>query len=60
MNTKQKSNKGLKRGWICFIHTIKKATSYQRVKHRLGYRFYNDEFLQARLNAKPEELEEIL
>jgi hypothetical protein len=28
---------------------IKKATSYKVVKHRLGTRFYNDEFLQARL-----------
>lgn len=56
---KRKSKKRLKRGWVCFIHAIKKATSYQRVKHRLGYRFYNDEFLQARLNTKPEELQEI-
>lgn len=28
---------------------IKKATSYKVVKSRLANRFYNDEFLQARL-----------
>lgn len=33
---------------------IKKATSYKVVKSRLSYRWYNDEFLQARLNQEPE------
>jgi len=29
---------------------VRKATSYKMVKGRLGNRFYNDEFLQARLS----------
>ena len=33
---------------------IRKATSYKVVKSRLGNRWYNDEFLQARLNQEPE------
>ena len=38
---------------------IRKATSYKVVKGRLGNRFYNDEFLQAKLSAqKHEELVE--
>jgi len=37
---------------------IKKATSYNAVKGRLGNRLYNDEFLQARIaEEKKEEAE---
>lgn len=35
---------------------IKKATSYQMVKGRLNYRWYNDEYLQARINTSREEV----
>jgi hypothetical protein len=31
---------------------IRKATSYKVVKHRLNYRWYNDEYLQAKLNEE--------
>lgn len=37
---------------------IKKATSYNVVKNRLNYRFYNDEFLRDRLEYESERKKE--
>jgi hypothetical protein len=39
---------------------IRKATSYKVVKSRLNYRWYNDEYLQARLNEDREHVETVI
>lgn len=39
---------------------IRKATSYKVVKHRLNYRWYNDEFLQAKLDTKKEDVQSLI
>jgi hypothetical protein len=56
----KKIKRCMERSWTRVLVGIKKATSYERVKGRLGYRFYNDEFLQAHLNTKREEIDELL
>ena len=59
-NKNKKVQKCMRRGWTRVIFGLKKATSYEMAKGRLGYRFYSDEFLQARLNTKRQEIEELL
>ena len=52
---KYNAKRCLKKGWHMFVVGIEKCTSYERVKSRLGYRWYNDEFLQARIEWEKEE-----
>jgi hypothetical protein len=56
---RSKTKRCIKRGFACLLLGIKKATTYERVKHRLNYRFYNDEFLQARANRTSKDFEHI-
>lgn len=52
MKTKQCLKKGLRLAGIA----VKKATSYNAVKGRLSYRWYNDEFLQEKIKEHREEV----
>ena len=39
---------------------LRKATSYKMVKGRLNYRWYNDDFLQARIRTTQKEIQSFL
>jgi hypothetical protein len=39
---------------------LRKATSYKMVKGRLNYRWYNDDFLQARIRTTRKEIQSFL
>jgi len=49
----------VKRGCQIFQIGLKKATSYEMVKGRLGYRFYNPDMLKSRMNMTPKEFQEL-
>ena len=54
MKTEEKKKKsGVKRFCQRFQIGVRRVTSYENVKHRLGYRFYSDEQLKARENYDP-------
>lgn len=50
MRKRSKTKRCIRRGIACLLIGIRNATKYEVVKHRLNYRFYNDEFLQDYLN----------
>lgn len=56
MKTEENKKSGVKRFCQRFQIGVKKATAYDRVKHRLGYRFYSDEQLKARQKYRYEDL----
>lgn len=39
---------------------LRKATSYKVVKSRLNYRWYNDEYLQAKLKYEKKDLHSLI
>lgn len=53
-----KAKECVKRGIRLVQIGLKKATSYNVVKSRLNYRFYNDQFLQDRLEQEAEKKKE--
>lgn len=55
-----KTKECLKRGARLVEIGIRKATSYKVVKNRLNYRLYSDEFLQAKISANKQELDELI
>lgn len=57
---RSKTKRCLRNGIACLVKGIRNATKYEVVKHRLSYRFYNDEFLQDHLNNRRKDLEEVL
>lgn len=56
---RSKTRKCFRKGIACLVKGIRNATRYEVVKHRLGYRFYNDEFLQDHINNNRRYLQEI-
>jgi hypothetical protein len=55
----KKKRSAMKRCCKAFQLGIKKATSYNAVKGRLGWRFYDDKMLQSKINMTRKEFEEL-
>jgi hypothetical protein len=50
----------LKKGIRVMGIGLRKATSYKVVKSRLNYRWYNDEYLQARLKVTKKDIQSVI
>lgn len=49
----------VKRGCQMFHIGLKRITSYDAVKGRLGYRFYNSQMLKDKIDMTPKEFQEL-